>query len=142
MGDCPRRIIALDVGHKRIGVAFSDELMVTAQGSETIIRSTLDKDLEKINELVQTYNAREVVVGLPLNMDGRYSQKTEEVVRFIEALSKNIKLPVKTWDERLTSIQAERVLLEADLTRSKRKRLTDKLAAQLILQSYLNSKTR
>jgi len=134
------RIMALDVGTKRIGVAMSDELMMTAQGSETIERRALKDDLDAINKLVEEMSVSEVVVGLPLNMNGSYSAKTKEVIEFMDSLSKAIAVPAKTWDERLTTVQAERTLLEADVSRAKRKRLADKLAAQIILQSYLDSR--
>ncbi len=132
--------MALDVGHKRIGVAISDELSLTAQGAETIERKDIDNDLERIDGLVKSYDAEEVVVGFPINMDGTYSQQTKEVAEFIDELSKAIDVPVKTWDERLTSIQADKILLEADVTRRRRKALLDKISAQLILQSYLDNR--
>ncbi|MBI4974728.1 MAG: Holliday junction resolvase RuvX [Candidatus Omnitrophica bacterium] len=136
------RVMGLDVGTKRIGVAVSDELMLTAQGRATIERKSLDSDLSHIDDLIKNNNISEVIVGLPLNMDGTYSAKTKEVIEFLDHLLKILKIPVKTWDERLTSVQAERVLLEADLSRRKRKRLSDKLAAQVILQSYLDSQKK
>ncbi len=136
------RILGLDVGTKRIGVAMSDELLITAQGASTIERSVLKKDLNAIKDMVRENGVSEVVVGLPLNMDGSYSAKTKEVIEFMDNLSKSVGVPVKTWDERLTTVQAERVLLEADMSRAKRKRLVDKLAAQVILQSYLDSQKK
>ena len=136
------RIMALDFGTKRIGIAMSDELMITAQGLDSLYRNELQGDLAHILKLTQENNVSEIVVGLPLNMNGTYSAKTKEVVVFIDELSKAVKLPVKTWDERLTSMQAERVLLEADASRAKRRKVTDKLAAQIILQSYLDSRKR
>jgi len=134
------RILALDFGTKRIGVAMSDELLLTAQGSQTIYRSEPAKDLELIANLVKENGVSEVIVGLPLSMDGSYSAKTREVVEFADSLSKVIDVPIKTWDERLTTVVAERALLEADMSRAKRKKLTDKLAAQVILQGYLDSR--
>ena len=136
------RIMGLDVGTKRIGVAMSDELLLTAQGADSIERRLLDKDLEKIKDLVTANDVAEVIVGLPLNMNGSYSAKTKEVVEFADSLKGAVKVPVRTWDERLTSVQAQRALLEADTSRSRRKRLADKLAAQFILQSYLDSRKR
>lgn len=136
------RIMALDVGTKRIGVAMSDELFLTAQGSDTIYRQALDKDLEAIKKRAQDNGVSEIVVGLPLNMNGTYSAKTNEVVAFMEDLKKTIDIPVKTWDERLTTMQAESVLLAADVSRAKRKQSIDKMAAQIILQSYLDSRKR
>ncbi len=136
------RIMSLDFGTKRIGIAMSDELLLTAQGVNSLERKSLKSDLEEISRLAQGNNVREIVVGLPLNMDGTYSAMTKEAVKFIDELSKVIKVPVKTWDERLTSMQAERILLDADASRAKRKKVTDRLAAQIILQSYLDSRNR
>ena len=136
------RIMALDVGTKRIGVAVSDELSITAQGLETIERKGLDRDLDVIRNLARERLVSEIVVGLPLNMNGTPSAKTKEVIEFMDLLAKAVTLPVKMWDERLTSIEAERRLLEADMSRAKRKRLSDKLAAQIILQSYLDARKR
>ncbi len=136
------KLLGLDVGTKRIGAALSDELMITAQGIDTIYRQDLQRDLDLINGLVKANNVTEVVVGLPLNMDGSYSAKTKEVVEFAGNLARVVQIPVKTWDERLTTVQAERVLLEADMSRAKRKKVTDKLAAQMILQSYMDSRKK
>lgn len=136
------RILGLDFGTKRIGVAISDELLITAQGMETLERKDLKKDLDAISGTIRDNNVSEVVVGLPLNMDGSYSAKTKEVVEFMDNLSKAISVPVKTWDERMTTMQAERALLEGDMSRAKRKRLNDRLAAQLILQAYLDYRKR
>ncbi len=132
------RILALDVGTKRIGIAISDELLITAQGLESIERASLDRDLERINDLIKGYSVIEVVAGLPINMNGSHSAKTKEVVEFLDSLMRVIKVPLKTWDERLTSVQAEKAMLEADLTRRRRRALSDRVAAQLILQSYLD----
>lgn len=131
------RILGLDVGTKRIGVALSDMLLITAQGLDTIYRKDLKTDLEVIKKIVDENLVTEIVVGLPLNMSGTYSQKTKEVVEFIENLKTVVSVPVKTWDERLTSMQAERIMLESDMSRQKRKHLSDKIAAQIILQSYM-----
>ena len=136
------RIMALDVGTVRIGVAISDELFIIAQGIETIRCVDLKKDLQEIARLVAANTVSEIVVGLPLNMNGTHSAKTEEVIKFADDLIKTVSVPVKMWDERLTTVQAERVLLEADMSRAKRRQLADKLAAQLILQSYLDSRKR
>jgi len=136
------RILGLDFGTKRIGVAISDELLITAQGMETLERKDLKRDLDAIRGTIRDNNVSEVVVGLPLNMDGSYSAKTKEVVEFMDNLSKAISVPVKTWDERMTTMQAERALLEGDMSRAKRKRLNDRLAAQLILQAYLDHRKR
>ena len=136
------RILALDVGTKRIGVAMSDELLITAQGLETIYRHDIKADMAFIEGIVKTNGVSEVVVGLPLNMNGSYSAKTKEVIEFMDKLSKAVAVPVRTWDERLTTVQAQRTLLEADISRAKRKKVADKLAAQIILQSYLDSRAK
>ena len=134
------RVMGLDIGTKRIGVAISDELLITAQGMESIMASEPAEDIRKIAEIAERNGVEEIVVGLPLNMNGTQSKKTAEVVAFIEKLRSSVKVPVKTWDERLTSVQADRAMLEADLSRKRRKELSDRLAAQLILQGYLDSK--
>jgi len=134
--------MALDVGTKRIGVAMSDELFLTAQGADTIQRSGLEADLEKIKKIAGENGVGEIVIGLPINMNGTYGPKAKEVEEFMGNLTKAVNIPVKTWDERLTTVQAQKALLEADVSRAKRKRAIDKLAAQIILQSYLDSRRR
>jgi putative Holliday junction resolvase len=136
------RILGLDFGTKRIGVAISDELLLTAQGLDTIQRRDLESDLALIKGIVDSNDVCEVIVGLPLNMNGTYSEKTKEAVLFAGELEKAISVPVKTWDERLTSMQADRAMLEGDMSRAKRRKLSDRLAAQIILQSYMDSRKR
>lgn len=136
------RILGLDFGTKRIGVALSDELLITAQGMDTIERTAPERDFSAIKKIVEDNGVTEVVVGLPLNMNGTHSEKTREVIAFVESLAKSVGVPVRTQDERLTTALAERALLEADMSRAKRKGLKDMLAAQLILQSYLASRKR
>ncbi len=135
------RILALDVGEKNIGLAISDELGWTAQGLPNLRRQTVDKDISVLAGIIKEYSAGEIVVGMPINMDGSLGKKAKEVSLFIEDFKKQISLPVKVWDERLSSLQAEKVMLEADLSRKKRKKKIDQLAAQLILQSYLDART-
>ena len=134
--------MGLDFGTKRIGVAMSDELLLTAQGLDTIQRKDLKSDLALIKEIADSNGASEIIVGLPLNMNGTYSEKTREAVSFVDELTKTVSVPVKTQDERLTSMQADRAMLEGDMSRAKRRKLSDRLAAQLILQSYLDSRKR
>jgi putative Holliday junction resolvase len=136
------RILGLDFGTKRIGAAISDELLLTAQSIETIERQDQKTDFEVISKLIAEKNITEVVVGVPFNMNGTHSAKTKEAMAFIDNLAKAVAVPVRTQDERLTTAQAERVLLEADMSRAKRKGLRDKLAAQIILQSYLDSREK
>jgi len=134
------RILGLDVGTKRTGVAVSDELLCTAQGLDSIECGTAVQDVERIARLVEQHGVERIVVGLPLNMDGTEGAKASQVRAFIAMLSARVGVPVETWDERLTSMQADRILLEADLSRRKRRTLSDKVAAQLILQGYLDAR--
>lgn len=132
------RIMALDVGSKRIGVALSDPLKITAQGLQTFQRTTLDKDIAGLWQLIDEYEVSQLVVGLPKNMDGSVGFKAEEVQQFIADLTAERNIEVTWVDERLTTVSAERTLLEADVSRAKRKKVIDKMAAVIILQSYLD----
>lgn len=133
------RIMGLDVGEKTIGVALSDPLGWTAQGLTTIRRrGKLEEDLEALLELAQEYHVERVVVGLPRNMNGTLGPQARKVLDFIQALEERLKLPVVPWDERLTTSAAERILITADLSRRRRRSVLDRLAAVLILQSYLD----
>jgi putative Holliday junction resolvase len=136
------KILGIDFGTKRIGIALSDGLMITAQGQESIMSAGLNEDIAKIKAIMVENGVTEIVVGLPISMNGTHSQKTKETLVFVEHLSKAVDVPVKTWDERLTSRQAERTLIEADVSRHKRKELSDRLAAQLILQSYMDCRKK
>ena len=132
------RIMALDVGSKRIGVALSDPLKITAQGLQTFQRTTLEEDIKGLWQLIAEHEVSQLVVGLPKNMDGSIGFKAEEVQQFIADLTAERKIEVIWIDERLTTVSAERVLLEADVSRAKRKKVIDKMAAVVILQSYLD----
>lgn len=132
--------MGLDYGKKRIGVAVSDELGLTAQGVTVINRSDFEKDIEKIKELISEYEISEIIVGIPKNMDGSCSDMALEASDFAERLKENIFLPLKMEDERLTSKAAERTLLEGDVSRKKRKTVIDKVAAVYLLQGYLDRK--
>ncbi len=134
------KILGLDYGSVRIGVALSEEEGKIAFGRGTILRKSLDEDLKQIEEIVKEEKAVEIVVGLPLKLNGSKAEQAEEAERFAGELKERIGLPVKLWDERLSTAQAERVLLQADLRRKKRKKVIDKVAAQIILQSYLDAK--
>jgi len=134
------RILSLDVGEKRIGMAVSDVLCLIAQQLETLTRSNEADDFSRIRDIVKDKEVSEIVVGFPLNMDGTEGPKAAEINRFIEGLKKECDVPIKIWDERLTTREADRILRAADVSRKKRKKLDDKLAAQLILQSYLDSR--
>lgn len=136
------KIMGLDFGTKRMGVALSDELFLTAQGADTIQRKDLNADLNTIAKIIKENNVIEIVVGLPISMNGTHSQKTKEVLEFVDILTKAVTIPVKTWDERLTTVQADRAMMEAGLNGFKRRRLADKVASGLILQGYLDSRKR
>jgi putative holliday junction resolvase len=136
------RIIGLDVGDKSLGVAVSDELGLTAQGVTVHGRSTLRADLAFLREIIAHYNATAIVVGVPKNMDGSLGPQAEKTLAFIERVRQSCPIPVVTWDERLTTQEAERVLLEANTSRRRRKQVRDRLAAQLILHSYLEWRRR
>ncbi len=132
------RMMGLDIGSRTIGVAISDELEMTAQGLRTIKRRSMEEDLKEIGMIISEYQVKKVVVGLPKNMDGTLGKGTEAIFEWIEAFRERINLPVVTWDERLTTVEATKILLEADLSRRKRKKVIDKVAAVLILQAYLD----
>lgn len=134
-----QRILALDFGEKRIGVAVSDPLNIIAQSIGTIERKGIKNDLKKVGELVKEYEAGKIIVGLPLNMDGTEGKSANRAMDFVKELKKEIQVEVEMLDERLTTAQGERVFLEADMSRKKRKQNLDKIAAQLILQNYLDS---
>lgn len=135
-----RRILGLDVGDKTIGVAVSDGLGLTAQSVITIRRQNINKDIAELKELIDEYEAVEVVVGLPKNMDGSLGPQSEKVLAFVEKLKRAFPLPVELYDERLSTAQALKALIAADLSRAKRKKIIDKMAAQVILQGYLDRK--
>ncbi len=138
------KIIALDVGDKTIGISLSDELMLTAQGLMTIERVGIRKDTSKILDLIREYNCDTVVIGLPKNLDGSSSIQTDKVYEFKTMLENKMRslgmtdISVVFQDERFTTLIAERVLIEADVNRKKRKEVIDKQAATLILQGYLD----
>lgn len=136
------KILGLDYGDRRIGVSISDDLGFTAQGLEVIERRKEGMDMRRIAELVQQYNVEEIVVGLPKNMNGTIGSRGELCQAFAEELKTNLQLPVHLWDERLTTVSAQRTLIEADVSRKKRKGVVDKLAAALILQNYMDSKSK
>lgn len=136
------RVLGLDVGDKTIGVAVSDELGWTAQGVETIKRQSKEKDFARLHELIAHYQVGAIVVGLPKNMNGTIGPRAEMCQAFGKLLEERTSLPVHMWDERLTTMAAERMLISADVSRQKRKTVIDKMAATLILQGYLDAKSR
>ncbi|NQS99454.1 MAG: Holliday junction resolvase RuvX [Candidatus Omnitrophica bacterium] len=133
------RILGLDFGEKNIGVALSDELGWTAQGLDNLSHKSKQENITAIAELVKERQVTEIVVGMPKKLDGSLGKKAQQVISFVEDLKKQVNLPIKVWDERFSSVQAERAMLEADLSRKKRKSRIDRLAAQLILQNYLDA---
>ncbi len=136
------RILGLDVGNKKIGVAVSDELGFTAQGIGVIRRKGLKHDIDKIMQLIEKYKVDCVVVGLPKNMNGTIGPQGESVKIFTEKIRATTDIEFIYWDERLTTVAAEKVLIDADMSRVKRKSVIDKIAAVLILQNYLDYKSR
>ncbi len=134
------RILALDVGDKTIGVAVSDELLFTAQGVGVIKRTSPAKDFERLAELIAEYSPSQVVVGLPKNMNGTIGSRGELVQGFAAELAAAFpQVAVKLWDERLSTVAAEKSLIAADVSRAKRRKVIDKMAAVFILQGYLDS---
>ncbi|NLJ83792.1 MAG: Holliday junction resolvase RuvX [Halanaerobiaceae bacterium] len=134
------RCMGLDYGDKTIGIAISDALGWTAQPKAVIRRKNLTDDFAILKEYIDKYDVQEVVVGLPINMDGSEGIRVRRTEEFVNFLRKRLDIPVKVWDERLTTRQAENILLEADLSRSRRKEVIDQIAASIILQNYLDAK--
>jgi putative Holliday junction resolvase len=135
------RIAALDVGEVRIGVAVSDELGITAQGVSVVRRVGGRRDLEAIADVLRPYAPDRLVVGLPLSMSGAEGPQAARVRAFANDVATHLGLPLEFWDERLTTVAAERTLLEADVSRRRRREVIDKVAATLILQGYLARKS-
>lgn len=132
------RILALDHGTKRIGVAVSDEMQFIAQPLEYIPAEPFDAFLARLKELLAEKQVELVLVGMPRNMDGTYGPAAIKVQEFVAKLKEGINVPIKTWDERLTSVMANRLLIEGNVRRDKRKEKVDKMAAAILLQSYLD----
>lgn len=136
------RILGLDVGSKTVGVAVSDEMGWTAQGIETIKINEERQQfgLERLGEIIKEYEVESVVIGLPKNMNGTIGPRGEASQHYADLVTEKFRLPIVLWDERLSTVAAERVLLSADVSRKKRKQVIDKMAAVMILQGYLDSK--
>ena len=132
------RILVLDIGQKTIGVAISDPLGFTAQGITTIRRKKKEEDINEIINLCKEYAVETIVVGLPKNMNGSIGFAGEKIMEFTELLKDSVECKIELWDERLTTVAAHRAMLEADLSRGKRKKIVDKIAATYILQGYLD----
>ena len=134
------RILALDVGDRRIGVAISDELEIAAHSLTTIHRSDRNRDFASIRQIIEEYNVEEIVVGMPVMMNGTMGIQGEKVSRFVEELKREVTVPVIFMDERLSTRFVEKVLIDADVSRKKRGKVIDKLAAVVILQDYMSSR--
>jgi putative Holliday junction resolvase len=132
------RILAIDFGVKRMGLAVSDALGITAQGLPTLHRTRLKDDLQKIQELTEEYSAERVIVGNPLGHGGGETTMSRHAAEFAEKLRRRVSCPVDFWDERLTSVEANRALRETGLSLGKRQQAVDRVAATLLLQSYLD----
>jgi putative Holliday junction resolvase len=138
--------MGLDVGDKKIGVAISDSLLITAQGKETLFRESLKVDLDKLINYINEYDVHKIVVGMPLNMNGSLGPQGEKTKQFVAKLEKKLihstridrEIEIVYWDERLTTMGATRSLIETDMSRKKRKGVVDTVAAVLILQGYLD----
>jgi len=137
-----QRIMGLDVGEKTIGVAVSDLLGLTAQGVEVVARKSLKQDLARIAVLIEQYNVGQIIVGLPKSLNNTLGPQAEKVQNFVAQLQKVIRTPVDYVDERYSTSIAQKSLLEGDVSRSKRKLVVDKIAAQIILQGYLDRMQR
>src|SRR4249919_2688695 len=133
------RVLAIDHGTKRMGVALSDELGMVATPLEFIPAEPFSGFLTRLKELIQEKQVEMILVGMPRNMDGSYGPAALKVQEFVAVLKETIAVPIKLWDERLTSAQANRFLIQADVRREKRKEKVDKAAAAILLQSYLDS---
>lgn len=136
------RIMGLDVGDKTIGVAISDPLLLTAQGLKTIKRESNKKDIEEIEYIIKEYNVIKIIVGFPKNMNNTVGPQGEKVLKFVDKLKKKVRIEIILEDERLTTVAAERALIEGDVSRENRKKVIDKVAATYILQTFLDRKIR
>ena len=134
------RIMGLDIGDKTIGVAVSDIMGITAQGVKTIRRESKKKDIEELKNIIKERQVNKIVSGLPKNMNGTLGPQGEKVQKFSELLKEETNLPIEFWDERLSTVAAERSLIEGNVRRENRKKVIDMLAAVIILQGYLDSK--
>lgn len=135
------RIIGLDFGSKTVGVAVSDELLITAQGIEIVRRKSENKlrqTLARIEELIKEYNVEKIVLGFPKNMNNSEGERCEKTLEFKEMLERRTRLTVELWDERLTTVAADNLMMEAGIRRENRKEYVDQIAASFILQGYLD----
>jgi putative Holliday junction resolvase len=133
------RVLAIDHGTKRMGIAISDELKLIAQPLEFIPSEPFSKFLARLQQLIREKEVDLILVGLPRNMDGSHGPAAQKVQEFVAALKAEVSPPIQTWDERLTSVQANRFLIEAEVRRADRKKKVDQTAAAILLQSYLDA---
>jgi len=134
------RVMGLDLGDKTIGVAVSDPLGWTAQAVEVIKRrDELDPELERLKELINKFGVKMIILGLPKNMNGTVGDRGQKSLEYAARLKESLGLPVEMWDERLSTVAAGKILLQADISRVKRKKVIDKMAAAVILQGYLDA---
>lgn len=136
----PGRILAIDYGTRRMGLAVSDPLGITAQGLETLERKNKRADFGRLERTIREYRVREIVLGNPLRMSGQEGAQSQKVAEFADELRRRFQLPVHLWDERLTSAEANRLLREAELSTKKRAQAVDRMAAVLILQSFMQAR--
>lgn len=136
------RLLGLDIGERRIGVAISDGTQTIARGLETITVDCIHDTINRIKDIITEYKVEEVIVGLPLKMNGTIGPAAKKAVNFTDKLKKNLPVAVSTFDERFTTKQGEALLLQADMSRKKRKLKIDRIAAQIMLQAYLDSKRK
>jgi len=135
------RVLGLDLGEKTIGIAVSDPMGWTAQAVEVIRRDgNVNSEIRRLQELIKEYGVELILLGLPKNMNGTVGDQGQKAMDYASMIGKKLGVPVKLWDERLSTVAAGRVLLEADMSRAKRKKIIDKVAAAVILQGYLDSK--
>jgi putative Holliday junction resolvase len=137
-----KRLMGLDLGDKTIGVAVSDPMGWTAQGVTVIRRVSHERDFQALRQVIDEYEIHEIVLGFPKNMDGTVGERGKLSLAYAERIKGTLGLPVVLWDERLTTVAATRTLLEADVSRAKRKQVVDKMAAALLLQTYMDSKAK
>lgn len=136
------RVMGIDYGDRNIGIAISDAFQWTAQGLEVVEKRRDSREIDRIAHLVREHEVSEAVLGLPKNMNGSIGPRGEISIAFAELLKEKLGIPVHLWDERLTTVAAEKLLVDADVSRKKRKAVIDKMAATIILQNYLDSKTK
>ena len=138
----PHRVLGLDVGSKRIGLAVSDPLGITAQGLDTLRRQNKRRDFDALQRVIRDFDVAEIVVGNPLRMSGAAGAQSEKISLFAEELRTRFQIPVHLWDERLTSAEANRLLRSSEMSIKRRGEVVDRLAAVLILQSWMEARSR